>query len=303
MNKAEEESGFVIVDKDIRLFYQKIGKGKSVVIIPLHLYLFEDFKHLATNKTFIFYDVRNRGRSDAVTDGNKLSIQEDVEDLEKIRKNFGLKKFSMIGWTYTGLMGVMYAIKYPNNIERFVQISSSPLKAGTQYPKEFTANDEKSPVDTEELNRLTKLLKQEYESTNPQEHQGFCEKLWDVNKFFFVGNPSNAVKLRSVCALPNEWAVNYHRHLGFHLPTIQKLDIPKSEVSKVTIPVLTIHGTKDRNSVYGAGREWATIPPNARLLTVKGAARFPWIEEPEYVFSAIKTFLAGKFPKEAEKVN
>jgi pimeloyl-ACP methyl ester carboxylesterase len=38
------------------------------------------------------------------------------------------------------------------------------------------------------------------------------------------------------------------------------------------MPVLTIHGTKDRNAPYGSGREWAFNLPNARLLTIKGGA-------------------------------
>jgi hypothetical protein len=43
--------------------------------------------------------------------------------------------------------------------------------------------------------------------------------------------------------------------------------------------------------------------PNARLLTIEGAAHAPWIEAPEHVLGPIQTFLAGSWPTAAEKVS
>ena len=76
----------------------------------------------------------------------------------------------------------------------------------------------------------------------------------------------------------------------------------KSRCCEGDNPVLTIHGTRDRNAAYGAGREWAQLLPNARLLTVKDAAHFPWVDDPKLVFDSINVFLSGRFPKQAEKV-
>jgi pimeloyl-ACP methyl ester carboxylesterase len=297
--QSEGETGFIEVDRDIRLFYQKVGRGTQTVLVPLHLYLFEDFKHLAKGRTFIFYDVRNRGRSTPVADADKISIRHDVEDVEKIRRYFKLDKISLIGESYVGLMVVMYAMQYPQNVERLIQIGPVPLKYGTEYPQEFLPNDEKPVIDPEAQARIDELYKQGAHERNPRD---FCEQEWRVSRFRLVGDPANVDKLKSVCHLPNEWAINLRRHFGIHFVGVQKLEIPKAEVAQVSVPVLTIHGTKDRNAVYGAGREWAVLLPNARLLTVKGAAHFPWVDEPKLVFSAIDTFLSGKFPKAAEKL-
>ena len=51
------------------------------------------------------------------------------------------------------------------------------------------------------------------------------------------------------------------------------------------MPVLTIHGTWDRNAPYAAGREWALTLPNARLITVEGAAHQVTADAPEIVVS------------------
>lgn len=296
---GQSEKGFADIN-GTRLFYEKVGRGEKTVVAPLHLYLFEDFKHLAKGKTFIFYDVRNRGRSDAMHDLTNVTIQQDVEDLEALRKHFKIDKMSLIGESYVGLMVVMYAMKYPQHVERLVQIGPVPLKYGTQYPKELTANDPEPVPDAAESAKIDELYKQGVHKTDPK---GFCEKDWAVSRFGLVGDPKNVDKLRSVCHLSNEWPLNLYRHFGSHFVSVQKLSITKEDVAKMTIPVLTIHGTKDRNVPYGAGREWATLLPNSRLITVKGSAHFPWIDDPKLVFGSIKTFLNGTFPSTSEKLD
>ena len=55
--------GYVITPDGVRLFFQKLGTGSDVLIVPNAVYMFDDFKHLAKHRTVIFYDLRNRGRS------------------------------------------------------------------------------------------------------------------------------------------------------------------------------------------------------------------------------------------------
>jgi 2-hydroxy-6-oxonona-2,4-dienedioate hydrolase len=62
------------------------------------------------------------------------------------------------------------------------------------------------------------------------------------------------------------------------------------------MPVLTIHGRKDRSAPYGGGQDWVSRLPDARLLTVENAGHAPWIEQPATVFGAIATFLSGRWP-------
>jgi hypothetical protein len=42
--------------------------------------------------------------------------------------------------------------------------------------------------------------------------------------------------------------------------------------------------------------------PNARLITIDGAAHMSWIEFPELVFPSIDGFLNGQWPSQAEPV-
>lgn len=284
------ETGYLDVG-DTRLFYEKIGSGPETVIVPFHFFMFENFKRLAKGRTMIFYDARNRGRSDRVEDESKITIQEDVEDIEKIRKHFKLNKITLIGESYVGLLVAMYAMKYPQNVDRLVQIGAVPFKFDTDYPPELTAQDEKPVPDPEIQKRVDELRAQGVDRSDPKR---FCEEDWKISQQVMAGDPSNGYKIKSPCDMENEWPINLDRHFNAHFTSVQKLEITPEMVKKVTVPVLTIHGTKDRNVPYGAGKEWSETLPNSTFVTVKGAAHFPWVDDEEAVLGAIERFLGEK---------
>ena len=299
---AEKEStGFVTARDGARLYYRKLGNGPQAVIVPGGFLFYSDFDRFASpGRTVIFYDMRNRGRSDAVKDLSKVTMENDVRDLETVRAHFGVKKAALIGYSYLGFMVVLYAKDYPEHVERIIQLGPVPRQWDTEYPANLRNDDRAQIVDRDAWNELQELEKQGYKESHPRE---FCEKQWEVFRRILVGKPESVEKLPGHCDLPNEWPVNFDKHLQAHfVGSVQKLKVPKEEVAKVTVPVLTIHGTKDRNAAYGSGREWALTLPNARLVTVKGAAHQSWADEPELVLGSIETFLRGDWPKEAERI-
>ena len=295
---GEVEEGWVTAPDGARLFYQRTGTGPQVVIVPARLYLFEDFARLAAGRTLVAYDMRNRGRSDRVEDAARLTIQNDVQDLEAVRRHIGAAKFSTIGYSYLGLMVVLYATQHPDRLERLVQIGPVPRKFGTEYPAGLAAQDALTVLDQEELMRIRKLRDEGYHEKHPRE---YCEREWKLTRVRLVGDPALAGKIPSPCDMPNEWPTNLARHFEANFVSVQKLDLPVEEVKKVAAPTLTIHGTRDRNAPYGSGREWALTLPDARLITVDGAAHQAWLDAP-WVIDAIDVFLKGAWPSRAEKV-
>jgi len=163
------------------------------------------------------------------------------------------------------------------------------------------ANDRDQVPDPKAWKELQQLRKNGYAEAHPKE---FCAKDWGVMRFMLIGDPVNVNKLgKGLCDMPNEWPVNLDKHFQYAFTSVQKLDIPKEDLKKVTMPVLTVHGTKDRNAPYGSGKEWARNLPDGRLVTIRGGANQSFVEYPEQVFPAIRTFMQGKWPEQAEKVN
>jgi pimeloyl-ACP methyl ester carboxylesterase len=118
----------------------------------------------------------------------------------------------------------------------------------------------------------------------------------------YVINPDHADKIHwDRCDLPTE--LNFMAYWTQHLlPSIQRWTPTAADLKRVALPVLVVHGTKDRSAPYGGGREWALTLPEARLLAIDNTAHAPWLEAPERVFTPIKTFLDGVWPDAAEKV-
>ena len=156
--KVKVIEGYVTTKDGVRLFYQKIGEDPRTVIIPNAVYLFNSFNYLA-NRTAIFYDLRNRGRSDHLTDPKKLDkgIHFDVEDLETIRRHFGSKKVDIIGHSYLGLMVILYTMKHPDAVNRVVQIGAPSPQFGTAYPDHLTARYKPAVFDADKATISPKL--------------------------------------------------------------------------------------------------------------------------------------------------
>lgn len=291
--------GYVTTEDGIRLFYRTLGDGPQTVIIPNGMYLLEDFEGLAKGRTLIFYDLRNRGRSDRAEDGARpeRGIHNDVDDLETVRRHFGLGQLDLIGHSYIGLMIILYAMKHGDHVGRAVQVGPMEPYPGKKYPAHLTGADADDTL-REVMVKLAELQA----CREPEDLTERCRNFWSVLARIYVTGPADAGRVDwGRCELPNERGFMKY-WIGTLLPSLRALELAAEDFAKVRPPVLTIHGTRDRSAPYGGAREWALLLPDARLVTVEEAGHGPWIEAPEKVFGAIEAFLGGGWPEGAERV-
>jgi|SRR5579862_6675459 len=282
----------------VRLHFQRLGSGPPTILMPNGFYLLKDFGFLAAHATLICYDVRNRGLSDPVTDPANLArgIYQDVDDLDAVRRHFGLDRVDVLGHSYIALMLGLYAMEYPQHTGRVVEIAPMQPDAARQYSPDLMNAD---GVLAEVMSRIAAIAR-EAPSGSPQE---MCRKFWNALRLIYVTNPKDAERIDwGRCEIENER--NFGAYwMGRILPSIQKLRLGESDFSQAVNPVLVVHGTKDRSAPYGGGRDWARCLPNARLVTVYNGGHAPWIESPDLVFDSIEKFLEGNWPPAAEKIS
>ena len=293
------EDGFVTADDGVKLHFRKIGSGPIRMIIPLDFVLFDDFKQLGDLATIVTYDMRNRGRSETLKTVDSVTIDQDVRDLESVRKHFAIDKFVPVGYSYLGMVVAMYTIAHPEHVTRVVQLGPVPMKFGTEYPKHLTHGYEDLGASDTDVKAWQEMRAQGMAEKAPRQ---FCEVQHKVFQYLLVGNPAHASRVKSHCDLENELPARLDKHFEHSIASIRKVELTKEDLAKITMPVLTIHGTSDRNAPYGSGREWALTLPNARLVTVPGAAHQSWADDPVTVFGSIRQFLRGEWPLGAEKV-
>jgi proline iminopeptidase len=288
--------GYAQTADGLRLCYRAVGSGGRIVLVPNGFHMLDAFGPLARARTIVFYDVRSRGLSDAATNDTQRArgIHHDVDDVDVMRVHLGADRVDLIGHSYVGVTVALYAMRFPAHTRRVVQIGPMAPGAPRDYPPHLTNQDGTLAATFAAIRDLEK----ERAHLDPV---AFCRKFWSLLGVIYVVNPADANRVVwSRCELPNErGGMKYW--MGSILPSIQALALTDDDVARATAPVLTIHGRQDRSSPYGAGRDWVTLLPNARLLTIDNAGHVPWIEAPDKTLGAVDTFLDGDWPDAAEQ--
>jgi proline iminopeptidase len=293
------QSGYVSAAEGVRLYFETLGTGDEAVLVPNGFYFQEEFARFAQGRKLVFFDLRNRGRSDAISDARKLKsgVWNDVEDLEAVRRELALGKVALIGHSYVGLVVLLYAMKYPEHVSRVVALSPAAADGEKKYDAESSGS--KDGVLEEVFAKLRELQKER--GTRSEEE--FCRRSWSVLAAIYVADRANAAKVQAWgrCELANERSfLKYWSDFVF--PSLLRVRREAADFCKVSAPVLLVHGKRDRSAPYGGARDWAVSLPDARLLTLENVAHAPWIEAPEDVLGAIETFLGGSWPANSERV-
>ena len=286
-NAAPFEEGFVPTPDGVKLHYRKVGQGPITLIVPLGFALYDEVKQFADIATVIAYDMRSRGRSTRAQDVNTLTIEQDVLDLETVRAHFKADQFVPVGFSYLGKMVMLYAAAYPQHVSRIVQLAPGP---NVRDPNDPAPAEAAIPAAAGE--RWQKLRAEGAREKSPRE---YCIAQWEALRYVMVGDPKKAAALpiEPMCALENEWPVNVDAVMSTVVPTAARAVVTDEQLKKIAMPVLTIHGTQDRTAPYNGARRWVAQLPNARLVTIPGAAHMLWLDDPVTVFAAIRAFLRG----------
>jgi pimeloyl-ACP methyl ester carboxylesterase len=286
------DSGFVPTADGVRLYFEAVGAGRRTVIVP-GMHLRDDLAGLVRERRLVFFDPRNRGRSDAVA--SPAGILQDADDVLAVARHFTKEPVDLIGHSFAGLMVVLCARAWPDDVRRVVQIGPIGMDPDRRYPDGLVNHD---ATFVQVMRDLTELLPQRRAFGDVE----FCGRVWSVLRPLYVTDPRDAFRIRwDRCELVAERsAMRYFNEVT--LPSIRRLALAAADFEGVRLPVLVVHGDRDRSAPYGGGREWALELQQARLLTVPGAGHAPWVEAPDLVLDAIDTFLRGEWPEKAEKV-
>jgi proline iminopeptidase len=266
----------------------KTGSGAQALLIPNRIYMQDHFASLSAKRTVVFFDPRNRGESEAVSDAAKLSrgVHHDAEDLEALRLHYGFTQAAILAHSYTCVPSVLYAMDHPDRVSHLILIGAPPPDAGKEYPPELKCRD---AVLTSFYAQFTALQQQRAAMND----EVLCQKAWALLRTLYVYDAKDADRLGwAPCNIPNE--VNFMGpFLKYIQPSLNALRFSDADFAKITMPVLVIHGRNDRSAPYGGGCDWTERLPNATLLTLDQAAHTPWIESPGIVFPAIESFLSS----------
>ncbi|WP_342573947.1 alpha/beta hydrolase [Paenibacillus sp. FSL M8-0142] len=97
------------------LLYLHGGPGESCYEFMIH-----QADRLSEKLRLISMDQRGVWRSEAIEEDEPLTIYDLVEDCEQLRRQLGIQKWAVLGHSFGGLLGVLYAIHYPNSVSSLI---------------------------------------------------------------------------------------------------------------------------------------------------------------------------------------
>jgi len=99
-----------------------------------HDYLLPQYDRLAVRRELFYYDQRGGGQS-PVPRETPVGWREHVADLEALRVSLTIDRLTLCGYSWGGLLALLYLVEYPQRVERLALVS--PASPTATYRRQF----------------------------------------------------------------------------------------------------------------------------------------------------------------------
>lgn len=295
---AVPREGFIAGPDGVRLYYRVAGSGADTIVALHggpgvgHEVLAPDLEPLTLRHTVVFYDQRGGGRS-GLPDTTLLGMDRFVEDLEAVRRHFGMERMTLLAHSFAPLLAASYARTYPERVERMIFLGGLGPRREDAIVFARTRAQQR---DSAQARRWQDIVRR-FRTGTPQEAVEACRENTRLMHDIVVaqgwprpgGTPCNA---------PAEAVLYGFRHTGQILPRrLGAYDFTR-ELADLRAPLLVITGDRDETPVP-SHRAWAAAVPNGRLLVISGGGHYPHVERPDVFYPAVDAFMAGGWPEGA----
>ncbi len=272
---------------DAQLFCSTLGQGKPLIVLHGGPGLSQDYlqphlEELGKHHFVIFYDQRGSGKSTGEINPEDMNLETFIEDLDQVRKTYNLETVSILGHSWGGFVGLNYALKYPERVEKLILSNSMPASSDglALFHAEWVRRN--APF----IEELMKIRNDPaFIAGDPELTEHYYRVLFRV--YCHCPESANFLNLK-MSANANTNAVKI-----FGLMTKNVLCKPYNLhplLSTLEVPTLIIHGQDD---IVPSSTAQATCEclPNATLILIEDCGHFPYVEAPETYFCSLKDFL------------
>lgn len=276
---------FLTVD-GVRVHYERVGSGPPLVVVhggpgSDHTVFRPWLDELGSVVELIYVDLLGNGRSDEPVGFESLrTIDPWAEQLHTMREQLGFDRWSVMGFSFGGLVVQRYALAHPREVERLVLCATTSRVELTGAVETASANATPQQVhalrhelfrtmpDDDELRRVQRLVFPLY-FAHPDRY--------DLDSLFPNRRPRHRAYNVGVGLLDD---------FDF-LPRLGELDMP--------------------SLVIGAERDWTFPPelgprrsaaalPNSTYVEIPDAGHFPWVENTAAFIDGMREWLATTDP-------
>src|SRR5258707_8042163 len=96
------------------------------------------FTPLSARMQLVYFDHRGQGRS-ARGDPARYTLDENVEDMEALRRHLGTERIVSIGTSYGGMVAMAHAARYPEAVSHLVLVVTAAHGGFIERAREIVA--------------------------------------------------------------------------------------------------------------------------------------------------------------------
>jgi proline iminopeptidase len=268
------------------IYYRTYGSGAPLLIINGGPGMNSDgFENLAIslskNNQTIIYDQRGTGKSVLKTvDSSTVTMKLMMDDIESIRKELKIEKWSILGHSFGGMVASYYATLYPERIDKLILSSSGGIDLGLLHYVGGGITSKLSAAEQDSVNYWTKRIDAGDTSHYARLQRGVhLAPAYVLDKKFI---PVIAERLTQGNGTINQLMWN----------DLQKIHFDCAEKLKTyTKPVLIIQGKQDIIKPETVERAHEVLS-NSKVVYIGHSIHYGWLDNEDVFFKEVNSFLA-----------
>ena len=277
-----------------QLYFREVDNGGPPLVILHggpdfnHNYLLPDLDRLSSVFRLIYYDQRGRGKSSGSVTSETVSIESEVDDLDRLRQYFDLRTIAVLGHSWGCVLAMEYATRHPDHISHLVLLNTAPashadllrFRAQRQLAEVATLAKMGSIAGTAEyaagdIEAEAKYYRAHF--SNALRQSDHLESI--VRRLRSHFTPEDILKARAI-----EKRLYAQTWLSPDYDLLARL-------RPLKVPTLVVHGDHDLVPLECASRV-AEAVSGSRLVVLSDCGHFAYLEHPTEVHDAIVHFLA-----------
>ena len=267
----------------VRLHTRRVGPDPPVVVLhggpgADYAYLLPQYDRLAHGRALLFYDQRGGGRSPVARDV-PVGWQEHVADLEALRKHWAIDRLTLLGYSWGGLLAVLYALEHPDRVGRLALVAPAPLTA--RWREEFERRLAARLADPRIVRARAELSASGLAQRDPEKYRRLAFAL-SVAGYF--KDPSRAKELTPFRVTARTQHAVWQSLGNYDLRDRLRSTFPKGKAPRAVV----VHGVYDPLPIESA-RETAALLDTGVIELATGHA--PHVEATEDFVRALDGFL------------
>lgn len=273
----------IVTVNGVALYTRTVGSGPDVVVLhggpgAHHDYLLPQFDALATGRRLRYYDQRGGGQSPVDRDV-PVGWREHVDDLDALLTHWELDTATVLGYSWGGLLALLFAATYPERVSRLALVAPAPLTSEhrAEFQRRFTERMA-DPTIADDRRAL------QASGLRETDHDAYKKRAFELSVAGYFKDPRRAKDLTPF-RVTGRTQQEVWESVG-----ASDLRAELDELRELCIPALIVHGRHDPIPLHTAEQvaHWLC---DARIEVLEASGHVPHVEEFEAFVRILDSFL------------